>query len=84
MTHRLSVVPFVNPKPKTVVEMALDEVRSISNTIEDIVILVRDKSGDIISISNQGDSAGVIYFVEKAKLKLLEPKEPPKTGPNPA
>jgi hypothetical protein len=41
--------------------------------------LFKDRKGDYVSVSNQGDTAGNLLFIEKAKLKFLQQddKKPP-------
>jgi hypothetical protein len=42
-------------------------------------VLFKTKKGEYVSVSNQGDVAGNLFFMEKAKMKFLidDDKKPP-------
>lgn len=73
---RPKIVPFT-PKPSTELDQILDEVKANAHDIEDIVILYRSKKGEYVTVSNQGDTAGNLLFIEKAKMRFLQDDKPP-------
>lgn len=66
-----------SPRQKTELDQVLDEVKANAHEIEDIVVLYRSKKGGYFTVSNQGDTAGNLLFIEKAKMRFLQDDKPP-------
>lgn len=71
-----TLLAFTPRRPKTNGECVSEEFRKIAATVTGVVILYQQADGSYMTMSDQGDDAGTVYFIEKAKLSLLSSADP--------
>lgn len=66
------------PKRKrTTAEMVRDDFNKEIADVKSVVILYETHDGTIGYVTDQRDRAGMIYFVERAKSRLVDGEPPP-------
>lgn len=67
MAGKLTVIP--RPEPKTDVQEMIQRLSRVDAA--DIVVVYRKPSGGFDMLSNQGDAAGTLYFLDQFRHSML-------------
>lgn len=73
MAESGKVLPFIVPSagPASEAVLVAQEFLKVSSVVDGVVVLYQTQDGHVNILTDQGDPAGALYFIEQAKLRIL-------------